>query len=163
MWGEGEREKGEGESEKERTWAAPDSYCGQETLYKLSSMSSQQPDSNLIVLILKTRKLTLRNVKIINQKTTARKEQTLHSHPDLPDFQPVFFALYRGPGPHTQQWCPGRVQNESSQRSEGCHLCGTSLVLSPLGPNGTCFSLQQSEFQSSFTPIISSIITTWKN
>lgn len=67
MWGEGEREKEEGENEKERTWAAPGSYCGQEALYKLSSMSSQQPDSNLIVLILKTSKLTLRNVKIINQ------------------------------------------------------------------------------------------------
>ena len=87
------REKGR--VNRERTQAAPGSYCGQEPLYKLSSMSSQRPDSNLTVLILKTRKLTLRNVKIINQKTIARKQQTLHSHPGLPDFQPVFFPLYR--------------------------------------------------------------------
>ena len=87
--------EGGGGREKERTWAALSSYCGQETWYKLSSMSSQQPDSSLIVLILKTRKLTLRNAKIINQKTTARKERTLHSHPALSDFQPMFFPLYR--------------------------------------------------------------------
>lgn len=148
---------GEGKREKERTQAAPGSYYGQEPLYKSSSMSSQRPDSNLIVLILKTRKLTLRNVKIINQKTTARKEQALHSHPGLPDFQPMFLPLYRAARPSHGAVTPSVVYRVSPPTGPRGATCAGPLWSFPVWvQTELVFHYNKVSF-SSLSPLLSAL------
>lgn len=103
--------------------------------------------------------------KIINQKTTARKEQALHSHPGLPDFQPV---------PSTLNVVAGASQCERWRQV----LCIEWVLHSP-GAGATCADLWsfpvwvQTELVfhynkvsvSSLSPLLTSSQTTtsWKN